>query len=188
MAVPAFILAALPALFNAVPELLRKFGDPDKVKDKHLAAVQIAVDVAKDALGARNEQELVHLLEAAPDAPAAVREAVLAEWGRIDEVGGGIAAAREANERGSALEPKRNLALWVTAALLPLVYMTVGAVLFGEGWDNDVRAMVVASVVSGILGAVTGYWLGTSFSSARKDERAGGGGVVPLSGGPRPVR
>jgi hypothetical protein len=171
MPLPAFIWAALPALFKAVPELLRRFGDPEKIQEKHIAAVQLAVDVAKGALGARNEQELVAVLEANPQAAADVRQAVLAEWGRIDEVGGGIIAAREANEKASSLDPRRNFALWITFALLPLVYMTVGAVLFREGWSQDVKAMVVASIVSGVVGAITGYWLGTSFSSARKDEQ-----------------
>jgi membrane protein YqaA with SNARE-associated domain len=50
--------------------------------------------------------------------------------------------------------------------------MTVGAVIFGEDWDSDIKAMTVAAVISGALGAITGYWLGTSFSSARKTELA----------------
>jgi len=186
MALPAFVLAALPALMRHVPELLRKFGDGTSVPERNMAAVQTAVEVAKSAIGARNEQELVTMLDDDPSAAKAVREAVVAAWGQIDEVGGGIAAAREANAAGSVLDPKRNLALWITLAILPLVYMVVAAVLWGTGWSQEVKAMVVASVVSGVLGAITGYWLGSSFGSARKDERTD---VGPLNGGgPRPTR
>ena len=37
----------------------------------------------------------------------------------------------------------------------------------------EVQSMVVGAVVSGGLGAVTGFWLGSSASSQRKDERGG---------------
>ena len=63
------------------------------------------------------------------------------------------------------------MALWVTIMLLPLVYLVVSAVLFKDGFSDDVRAMTVAAVISGVLGAITGYWMGTSFSSAKKDDR-----------------
>ena len=190
MALPAFVLAALPTLMRHVPELLRKFGDGTSVADRNMAAVQTAVEVAKSAVGARNEQELVAMLDEDPSAAKAVREAVVAAWGRIDEVGGGIAAAREANTASSVMDPRRNLALWITLAILPLVYMVVSAVLWGDGWSQEIKAMVVASVVSGVLGAVTGYWLGSSFGSARKDEAAGARpDAGPLNGGGlRPTR
>ncbi len=174
MPLPAFALAALPALFEAVPKLLKKFGDGSSVPERNVAAVQVAIDVAKEAIGARTEQELVEAIKSDPISANAVRIAVEENWGRIDEVGGGIAAAREANVTQSQIEPKRNLALWVTCLLLPLVYLTVCAVLFRDGWSQDVRAMVVASVVTGLLSGITGYWLGTSFSSAKKDERGAG--------------
>ncbi len=172
MPLPAFALAALPALFEAVPKLMKKFGDGTSVPERNVAAVQVALDIAKDAIGARTEQELAEAVKTDPISANAVRIAVEENWGRIDEVGGGIAAAREANVAQSQIEPKRNLALWVTCLLLPLVYLTVCAVLFRDGWSQDVRAMVVASVVTGLLSGITGYWLGTSFSSAKKDDRA----------------
>ncbi len=59
-------------------------------------------------------------------------------------------------------------ALWVSAALLPLVYLVVAAVLFDEGWTNDIRAMVVSSIISLVLGSVTGFFLGTSYGSQRR--------------------
>ena len=60
----------------------------------------------------------------------------------------------------------------VTAAILPLVYWVIWRVLTGP-FSIEVQSMVVGAVVSGGLGAVTGFWLGSSASSQRKDERGG---------------
>jgi len=60
----------------------------------------------------------------------------------------------------------------VTAAILPLVYWVTWRVLTGP-FSIEVQSMVVGAVVSGGLGAVTGFWLGSSASSQRKDERRG---------------
>lgn len=58
----------------------------------------------------------------------------------------------------------------ITLALLPLVYMVAAAVLFGDGWSTEIRASVVSALITGALGSIGGYWLGTSASSARKDD------------------
>jgi len=60
----------------------------------------------------------------------------------------------------------------VTAAILPLVYWTTWRVLTGP-FSVEVQSMVVGAVVSGGLSSVTGFWLGSSASSQRKDERGG---------------
>ncbi len=60
----------------------------------------------------------------------------------------------------------------VTAAILPLVCWVTWRVLTGP-FSIEVQSMVVGAVVSGGLGAVTGFWLGSSASSQRKDERGG---------------
>ena len=61
----------------------------------------------------------------------------------------------------------------VTAAILPLVYWTTWRVLTGP-FSIEVQSMVVGAVVSGGLASVTGFWLGSSASSQRKDEPRGG--------------
>jgi len=58
----------------------------------------------------------------------------------------------------------------VTAAVMPLVYWVTWRVLTGP-FSIEVQSMVVGAVVSGGLGSVTGFWLGSSASSQRKDER-----------------
>jgi hypothetical protein len=44
----------------------------------------------------------------------------------------------------------------------------VYAVLTGaEGFTNELRAAIASSVVTGVLGAVAGFWLGSSFTTSR---------------------
>ena len=162
-----FLPIAIEALSKAVPALKDILGDESKGK-----TAEIVVNMAKEAVGALNEQELVGSMKD-PSSVNAVKTALEARWFDIIEAGGGgISGARKAaTEALEASQPiYKNPAFLVSLLLLPLVYVTVGAVLFGEGWDNEIKAMVVAAVISGVLGAVTGYWLGTSFSSARKTE------------------
>jgi membrane protein YqaA with SNARE-associated domain len=60
----------------------------------------------------------------------------------------------------------------VTAAIMPLVYWVTWRVLTGP-FSGEVQSMVVGAVVGSGLGAITGFWLGSSASSQRKDERGG---------------
>lgn len=173
MPIPAFIAAALPALIEAAPKLGRIFSSGSETSERNVQAAEMVLDIAKQAVGASNEQALVETIKTDPTAAQTVRDAIDANWWRIDEVGGGIEAARKANISQSSIEPRRNMALWVTIMLLPLIYMTVIAVLFTGDWTSETKAMVVAAVISGVLSAITGYWLGTSFSSAKKDDRLG---------------
>ena len=48
----------------------------------------------------------------------------------------------------------------------------IGAEGFGSGkWDSDIQSMVVASIISGLLGSLGGFWVGTSYSSSKKDDQ-----------------
>jgi hypothetical protein len=86
--------------------------------------------------------------------------------------GGGIEGARKADVAAVAGGGfVHSPAFWITVLLLPLVYMALGAVLFKEGFSDDMKAMVLGAVFGGLLtGGVTSYWFGTSASSARKTE------------------
>jgi putative chitinase len=170
--IEAILGSALPTLIQAAPELIRAVGDSEQ-SEKNARVMEIVADVVTQTTGAPNLQAGVESIAADPAVAANFRAGVQERFFEISEAGGGgIAGARQANMNQPA--PKMNLALWVTAALLPLVYMTVGAVLFGSDWSTDVKAMVVAAVVTGVLGAVTAFWLGTSFSSSRKTDMLAG--------------
>jgi hypothetical protein len=168
-----FIAAALPAIVDAVPELIKLFSDQGKtVPERNVEAAQKVVGIAVDALGAANAQEAVERIQSDPAARDVVREAVTARWYEIAESGGGgIAGARDFNVAvAKSGEPFWMLpAFWVTVLLLPALYIVLGAVLFREGFSEEVKIMVVTAVVSGGLGSITGFWLGSSASSQRKD-------------------
>ena len=167
-----FIAAALPAIMQAVPDLIRMFGTKGSENtERNAKTAEMVVEIAKVATNSANAQEAAEKVQNDPDAAAAVREAIRNQWFELVEAGGGgIEGARKMNTDPAAPAFWRQPAFWITAALLPLVYGTVWAVLVRDGFSDDVKAMVVSAIVTGVLGAVLGYWLGSSAGSARKTD------------------
>lgn len=61
-------------------------------------------------------------------------------------------------------------AIWVTLALLPLVYFTVFMVLWPKNnYSLETRATVIMAVL-GVLAAMLAYWLHSTFASGKKDD------------------
>lgn len=172
--VAPLLLALLPTLLAKAPELIKIFQNKDaSVPDRNVEAAAKVFEIAKEVTGGRNEQEAVQVLEQDQVAAESFRGKVQERWYElVGEVGGGIQAARESSERmaNGAVPPWRQPAIWVTCAILPLVYLVVVAVLFRDGWSEEIRATVVTAVITGVLGAVTGFWLGTSYGSQRKTD------------------
>ena len=166
-----FLVPALTSVISAVPDLIRIFGSSPQA-EKNAKAAEIVVSAAKAATGATNEQELVEKIESKdPVVIEQVAQAVQSVWYELTTDSNGIQAAREANAKGEGFW--KQPAIWVTAALLPMAYIVVLAVLglIGAGeYTPEIKAMVIAAVISGVLGAITGFWLGTSFSSSRKTD------------------
>jgi putative chitinase len=166
-----FIAAALQAVLPAVPKLIETFGSGSEVSKRNEKAAEVVVSVAKEALGAVNEQDLAERMRTDPEAPAKVRAAVEENWFAIQEAGGGgIDGARKADLAARASgDIKHSPSFWVTLLLLPLVYLVVGSVvgLWGAAWPNDVRAAIATAVVSLIVGGAAGYYWGTTTSRNR---------------------
>ncbi len=171
MPIPAIIGALLPVLTSAVPELVKLIKPDSASAEKHAATAAKVFEVAKDALGAVNEQDVVERVATDPQAAQAVRQAVHDRWFELAEAGGGIAAAREADAVFVASgEPIwRSPSFVVALGLLPLVYMVVGAVvgLFGAPFSEDVRAAIANGIVGLILGGLIGYYYGQTTSRNR---------------------
>ena len=168
---PPFVLTALASVLDAAPKLIGLFGGGTEVAERNATAAQIAVNIAKQATGATNEQDLVEKIKADPEAAAAVRQAIEANWFTITTNMVDIEKAREVN--ANSHEFWKQPAIWVTLMLMPLLYFVVYRVLTTDTFSSEVQSMVISGVVTGVLGSIVGFWFGTSFSSSRKTELQG---------------
>ena len=165
-----FIAAALPSIISAVPDLLKIFKDRGKESSEQYAqAASRVVEIAIEATGAANAQEAAERIANDPTAATLVREAVKGQWFELVDVGGGIPAAREANLKAGA-DFWKQPAFVVACLLLPLVYYVAAVVLQFGDFSQETKAMVVAAIITGVLGGITGFFLGSSVSSRVKDE------------------
>lgn len=166
-----WLIAALPELVKAIPGLIRVFGSEGRVTERNAQAAEAVIQVVQTATGATNVQAAVEAVRDDLTMRAAATAALDREnWFAPTEAGGGgIAGAREFNERVSDGNPMKMPALWISILLLIPVYAVVGSVvLWGEGWSAEVRIQVVTAVLA-VMGIVGAFWLGSSFGSQRKD-------------------
>ena len=167
-----FTSVVLEALMQAVPSLIRVFGGGPQ-SEKNATAAQIVVDAAKQATGAVNEQDLIEKVQSKdPQVIQQVTDAVQSVWYEITINAEGIEGARTASKELTSSFWKQP-AFWITVLLLPLPYLVVASVLGYTGsvvYSNEIQIMVITAIISGVLSGITGYWLGTSFSSQRKTE------------------
>jgi muramidase (phage lysozyme) len=168
-----FVAAALPALMSAVPELVRMFGGTGANTERNAKAAEVVVGIAKEAIGARNEQELIESIGADPAAADAVRQAVREQWFRIEEVGGGIMAAREAAAKVQGDKSLLHNPAFIISLLLlvfPLMLLVDVFFIHPDSYSTDgLRTQIVTGVLM-VISSIAGFWLGTSFSSSKKDD------------------
>lgn len=168
-----FILAAIPSLIQAAPALIRLFGHGEQA-EKNAKAAEIAVEIAKVVTDQPTAEGAVAAIQSDPELASNYASAIEAQWYTLtgETGGGGIAGARKADVdfQTAGASVFKSPAFIISASMLPLVYMVVGAVIFMPDWTMEIKAMVVSSIISLVLGAVSGYYLGTSFSSHRKTD------------------
>lgn len=165
-----FIAAALPALMQAAPALIRLFGKGEQA-EKNAKAAEIAVEIAKTVTDQPTAEGAVAAIQSDPELANGYAKAVETQWYQLsgEAGGGGIDGARKANAEAAKTPLLTNPALLVTIAILPLVYTVVAGVLFGE-FSNDIKIMVIGSVMSLGFGSIAAYYFGTTAGSQRKTE------------------
>lgn len=164
-----FIMPAIEVLSSVIPAVGKLFAKSDNSK-RNVEAASVIVTAAKQAVGARNEQELIEMVKTGdPEVVKAVTDGVKEVWHEVTSNFEGVEAAAARNADAKAAPFWLNPGFYITLALLPLVYFVVVYTLMNQ-FPSDVKSMVIAAVVSGVLNGILGYWLGTSFSSSRKTE------------------
>lgn len=173
-AMAPFIPIAFSAIASLIPELGKLFGGGSEVAQRNVKAVELVVETAKSAIGARNEQELVEAIKDDPNAAQAVKTAVQAVWFELREVGGGVEAARKAE--AAYLHPGikgfwHSPVFWISLILLVMPFMLLADVFYvhPDNYVGDIRTQIITGLLAVIM-MVGGYWIGTSASSQRKDE------------------
>lgn len=177
------LAAALPQIIGMIPSLAAVFSKPEQA-ERNQKAAQVVVDAFTAAVpGAVNVQDA---LERADADPAIRATAVAAVEGSptiamLVEIGGGVAAARQANAEYMAgveddewwrmlLKLVANPAMVISAAGLYIVYRFVPSLADQvTKLSPEVVASLITSIVVGTLGAIFGFWLGQTWQQKRED-------------------
>lgn len=170
------IAALLPSIIEAIPRLGKVFGSGSAVAERNIKAAELVVEAVRSATGAINAQEAVERLAKDPAAVAAATRAIDGIWYELTEAGGGgIDGARKAALEYAMPDGPRfwfNPAFWVSMILLTMPMMLLVDVFYvhPESYTGEIRTQIVTGVLM-VISMVGAYWIGTSFSSAKKDER-----------------
>ncbi|MCU0951450.1 MAG: hypothetical protein MUC68_10395 [Burkholderiaceae bacterium] len=173
-AIAPIIAAVLPSLIESIPKLGRVFGSGSQVAERNIKAAEVVVEAVTAATGAVNAQDAAEKIRADPVARAAAEKAVESIWYELTEAGGGgVEGARKANTATmeSGIPLWRNPAFLISLVLILMPMMLLVDVLFVHpgNYTGELRVQIVTAVLA-VVGMVAGYWIGTSFSSARKTE------------------
>ncbi len=175
MPIPAIVAAVLPSLIEAIPKLGKVFGSGSEVADRNIRAAELVVETVKAATGAVNAQDAAERIKADPAAARAAAQAVDSIWYELTEAGGGgVEGARKAAAEYAMPDGPRfwfNPAFWVSMILLAMPIMLLVDVFYVHpaSYTGEIRTQIVTGVLM-VISMVGAYWIGTSFSSARKTE------------------
>jgi len=190
MAAP-FAMLALKTLLTSIPTLIRFFGKGER-SEENAKLADAVVPLAKQALGASNEQEVIERVMNEPGAIQTIDTVMQANLPTLIEAGGGGIAGAAQRDMAfvTALKGEpwwgflRSPSFWALVLLLPLVYLivlSISGVLGPVQWSDDVRASIAGLIVGTVVGGAVGYYWGQSTSRNRTPATYGG------SKGLRPV-
>jgi muramidase (phage lysozyme) len=165
------VLPILSALTSLIPQLGQLFGSGSEVANRNIAAGSILAQKITEVTNSVNLQEAAEKIQNSPEALQAAREAVAVTLPQLTETGGGIGKAREVAYSVDQVPYWKNPAFVIAAFLSPLIYMVAVEILFNpskQNWSDDIKMMFVTAIVSGLLGSITGFFLGSSLSTGGK--------------------
>lgn len=172
-----FVAAAIPALIQMAPQLIRIFGDSPQA-EKNAKAAEVVAELAKTTTGETTVEGAVTALQASPESAAQFREQVHLSMNELMDIvertnameQKNIAAAREYN----ANEP---LFLdWPCVKMkfihvLSLLFVSFSGAFVWAKWDAltpELKGAVITLMVIAGWNGVRDYWMGSSSGSDRK--------------------
>jgi lysozyme len=170
------LAAVLPSLIRSIPDFGKLFSSGSEVSERNVKAVEMAVGIVQEAVGARNAQEAAEIVASDPAQAEVAQEAVRARWHELTEIGGGLESARKADVAfvAAGSNPLSSPAFLISLVLLVMPMMLLGDVFFFHpgAYDGPLRTQIVTGVLM-VIAIVGGYWLGSSFGSAKKTDLMG---------------
>lgn len=181
-----FVAAAIPALLEAAPALVRLFGSGSEVSERNAKAAEAVAEVAKAVTQADTIEGAVKAIQNDPAKAAEFREAVhlnMTEWLGVlkDAAASDDASADRSVERALRLSAASGgkwlyllggIALVVVAAS----YAVTAGVLFGaNSFSDETKALLLGQVVIFGFGTVLAWLFGSNVSNRIRDQRDGQG-------------
>jgi lysozyme len=170
------LAAVLPSLIRSIPDFGKLFSSGSEVSERNVKAVEMAVGIVQEAVGARNAQEAAEIVASDPAQAEAAAEALQARWYELQPPPVSVEAARKADAAfvAAGSNPIHSPAFLISLVLLVMPMMLLGDVFFFHpgAYDGPLRTQIVTGVLM-VIAIVGGYWLGSSFGSAKKTDLMG---------------
>ena len=173
--VAPFLVAAIPALLQALPEFAKIF-QKDNVPERNVEALEKAVDIVIQSTGAANVQEAVEIVQANPVVAQQANTELRKSRAELLDLMERMAAMDETSIKDARVFYKEDKPVykgWHFVHILSLLFVILGggAALYVVGVSQDPTERVMALQTLLIVGfaSVAGFWLGSSRSSQMKD-------------------
>jgi lysozyme len=170
------LAAVLPSLIRSIPDFGKLFSSSSEVSERNVKAVEMAVGIVQEAVGARNAQEAAEIVASDPAQAEAAAEALQARWYELQPPPVSVEAARKSDVAfvAAGSNPLSSPAFLISLVLLVMPMMLLGDVFFFHpgAYDGPLRTQIVTGVLM-VIAIVGGYWLGSSFGSAKKTDLMG---------------
>jgi muramidase (phage lysozyme) len=180
--VAPFIAAALPALIEAAPALIRIFGKGER-SEQNAKAAEVVAEIAKEATAQPTVEGAVNALQNDPQAAAAYREAVHQRFSDLVALSIQVSEAED-KSRAAALDRNLTLAkasggrwLWLLGLVSVLVviasYVITWRVLFGENvsLSDETKALLIGQIVIFGFAAVLQFLYGSNIQNRINDQK-----------------
>lgn len=177
-----FIAAALPALIQNAPALIRIFGNGER-SEKNAKAAELVAEIAKESTAQPTIEGAVNAIQNDPQAAAAYREAVHQRFSDLVAMSIQISEAED-KSRTAAMDRNLTLAkasggrwLWLLGMVAGIVviasYVITWRVLFGENvsLSDETKALLIGQIVIFGFAAVLQFLFGSNIQNRINDQK-----------------